>query len=1222
MRTEASAGAMAERELPLLGSVGGSANEQGSEFRGLVGAIIAGAILTDSTLSSMGLEDLDLHPAFIIAEADGYVDDLVTGEAPGRRILIQAKLSTGLGQTSMALAVHQFAGAIKHGLAADDRLVLATAHPTGEVARLATLLKRERYPEAEQRSAAERMAADKLIALAERDLDPSGVQQLFDQLIIWRVEPVAFRFALSTRLEAGVTAQGSGPAGVDALIGIVRSLAQIRAGGDAASLVAELTRRKVPLAGRYDASAAVARARALIEHRERVRGRGERLELFGIGGALGSLPLRDADCHVHVGRAGDSRDSGRELSTVVRRHARVLLIGQPGGGKSTALRALAATAARSADWPTPVVVHVGRLVTTDAPLTDRLLELAAADALPQDRPTLRAALAQELAAGRVLLVLDGFDELGSRRWAGVAQQLDHWLATLRPEVEVVLATRPVAGGVEAAGALGLVSYELRPPDHPWTTVRTILEAVDAGEDSEWVSRRADWVSSAFTRDRVLKQRPLMVVILAVIASQAHDPDELPRSRAKILLKALRDLPRRWEVERRDGALTIGELNDTDADVAVSMTLQTLCVAALTWADVSQEAIITGLASELASGFGLKPARSRAAAIDALDFWVRAGVFAVEDDRLMTRIRPLAEVGLAEQWADTPETERDRLIAQARADPALGEVLRLAAGLTRGFAERWTRAVALDGTADELVALVDACREAEPLHDDIVAELLARFPASVDEPEDAEVAGEALALLAVSDGQREWLEGQILSAVSEERRLMMSALLTCMWDRQGPEADELLREFVRAPWPVPIREPSDTDETFVIYDNSADGLYQHAHEQTVLRVATISAEDAQLAVDNYHAGNVHVGHELRVILLRLGQDDLAARIDEQWKLNWDDGSREGPEVTAQVCTWLAQLAEPPALSFADKRRLQELADLFGSTACNWLRPRTLARDPDEVRGWVIAIARLAGFDLPLLAAQARFLAAELAAVDDEAEARFFIYEHGQTRLVENWTDVTDPEPLIDDLVGALGVVPQQASHALMHAFHACPDPELVVARVKKQLPNLLIWAANLAARIIIVCLAKIDTERAFDQALVWCEHEEPMVRCAAASWLSAGVRSKRSDDRGWRRCLQDDDWSVRRAALSALDGVSLTDEQQELVRALPEAPPGEWTCTRCATVNPSTSACRTCHTQAPRLRERVGEILDPQPEQQATDLSLLFELPGERPHIRRGPQDWE
>jgi hypothetical protein len=57
-----------------------------------------------------------------------------------------------------------------------------------------------------------------------------------------------------------------------------------------------------------------------------------------------------------------------------------------------------------------------------------------------------------------------------------------------------------------------------------------------------------------------------------------------------------------------------------------------------------------IAGHLGEAFGLAPARAASAAEDALAFWVRAGVFALEDDRLTTRVRSLAEIGIAEQWA--------------------------------------------------------------------------------------------------------------------------------------------------------------------------------------------------------------------------------------------------------------------------------------------------------------------------------------------------------------------------------------------------------------------------------------------------------------------------------------------------------------------------------------------------------------------------------------------
>ena len=88
----------------------------------------------------------------------------------------------------------------------------------------------------------------------------------------------------------------------------------------------------------------------------------------------------------------------------MRRRGRVLLLGAPGGGKSTALRAAAAHWAQRHHWPTPIPVHLQRLAQSNRPVLERLLDVVVEEVLDLDeRAALRAALARELIAGRCLL---------------------------------------------------------------------------------------------------------------------------------------------------------------------------------------------------------------------------------------------------------------------------------------------------------------------------------------------------------------------------------------------------------------------------------------------------------------------------------------------------------------------------------------------------------------------------------------------------------------------------------------------------------------------------------------------------------------------------------------------------------------------------------------------------------------------------------------------------
>ena len=440
---------MSQRRSASRGALGGAAGEAGSEFRALVGAVVASAILTDASLADFGLVEMQMRPNVLVVEGDEPVDDLIVRNASGCRVMIQAKLSAELGQgprTPTAKAFKQFAAAVEGGLAPDDRLVLATAQPTKSLRQLVDVLHRERCTVFGLRSTPEHEAADQITRIARQFLDKQQADELFKRLIIWTVDPPAYESTVTARLDGSVTVQGSGGAGCKALKDYVRALGRLRAGTDAEQLVSALIARQVPLAHGADVAAAVAEATALAAHRQRVRERGEQLQLYRIAGELGELPLLDADCEIDVAAESKTRDREEKLPTAVRRHRRILLIGDAGAGKSTALRALGAFAVRTQGWPTPIVAHVARLTKEQGSLTQRLLELATEDALPGDHETLSAALGKKIAAGEVLLILDGFDEIRSDRWKSAIARLKTWLDTLPESTELVLASRPVAAG--------------------------------------------------------------------------------------------------------------------------------------------------------------------------------------------------------------------------------------------------------------------------------------------------------------------------------------------------------------------------------------------------------------------------------------------------------------------------------------------------------------------------------------------------------------------------------------------------------------------------------------------------------------------------------------------------------------------------------------------------------------------------------------------------------
>jgi hypothetical protein len=1178
------------------GALGGASNEAGAEFRARVGALLATAVIRHEPLSVVGLRGVDSGAVLLHVESDDPVDDLVVHLGSGNRVYFQAKLRTTLRDTpgsQLSAAVAQFARAVRAGLRAGDRIVLATARPSAPIRALGPYLERRRLAAHGALTQKERQALSDFRALAARHASAEEVDAILDHLTIWPTDPTAGdgEGLLAARLDGHVAAVGEGPRAMRELSDEVRRLARARGGMDAVQLVQALAARGVPLADDAPVTSPVAWATALAAYRLRAVRRGTTLELFGAPAELRGLPLSDVDANVGVDVPGLSSNIGRPLVPALRRRGRALLIGSAGGGKSTALRAVAAHWAAEPLWPVPIDVHLQRIASSSLPPLDAILENATSH-LPVGggREALRRALGHELGQGRCLVLLDGLDEVRRGRRALVGE-LSSLLDDLDESNEIIVSVRPVAAG--DADELGLPELRLLPPRRPMVTVAAILDAArPAGTPDSWVASRRAWVKGALDRDGALARTPLTVVVLTLIAVRAQDASDLPTERATVLRRALVDVVDQWEVGRRQrDDVTIGRLEGAQAKEALTRALLVLSTCAMAADPPSRADVLADLGTALAADFDLRPGEVRAAATDAVRFWEEIGLFDLGDGTPAARIRPFAELGNA--WGPALDGTPDPAlwVRETRAVTDLWASLALGAGLSTSVADAWARAVAEGGGADEVMALVDAVGDGAAVTSSVLVAVVDAAVARLLARDDAERVAEALVALPLGPDVRARIRPQLTEQVPDERRALVDAMIIVRWNEHDETADDRLRTFVAAPAPPRpqhLDEP-EVDDGILVFPRP-DDTYRSTFALAAVRVARLSRADAERVVDRFEDGTIELRSALRKALREQGHHDLARRVDDDLAVarrrRAELFSTEDRDATRRHLLGLvAALAPPSVLTQTEVRRLDALCELAHTAAFAWLRPELERKHPGTAACWVEAVARLGGFDLGVLAAQASVVLAEPDAdelLDDEA----------RERRVEGWDAVADPETMVAGLVDAIGKLPRKAASTLAAAIATSPIPWRAVALLETIIPRRSIWAKELAARVLLMTAANNPdkgVEIGDGCARRWLDGDDPFLRSAAATWWAWRARVAPEE---LERCLQDRDAGVRLIAVRYLDREQLTPELRERMERLVDEPPRPWTCDVCGEENAdgTKQSCAECHTTCPDVAEAVRALL--------------------------------
>jgi hypothetical protein len=255
-------------------------------------------------------------------------------------------------------------------------------------------------------------------------------------------------------------------------------------------------------------------------------------------------PLRMDEVYVPLKVAGNRSDQQNvEAVQAVRDYRRLMVTGQPGSGKTMLLRYLAlnygAGKLQLVDEPVVILLELWRL----ADGTSILAELVAALAR-EDFPNGEGFLKQALARGRVVLLLDGLDEVNTEKRPDVVKRIKDFLDTCEQcGVVITCRTQVYQGEFD-----GVVERTLEVMEFSDAQIQQFLRPWQVEMPAEKSIQQL--VQSLNNRPQIkeLARNPLLLTIIAYL--YCDTTFVLPHSRAEFYAKSTEILLETWDQARQ------------------------------------------------------------------------------------------------------------------------------------------------------------------------------------------------------------------------------------------------------------------------------------------------------------------------------------------------------------------------------------------------------------------------------------------------------------------------------------------------------------------------------------------------------------------------------------------------------------------------------------------------------------------------------------------------
>jgi predicted phosphodiesterase/energy-coupling factor transporter ATP-binding protein EcfA2 len=228
--------------------------------------------------------------------------------------------------------------------------------------------------------------------------------------------------------------------------------------------------------------------------------------------------------------------------------ARLVVLGEPGSGKSTLSRYLATAAAHHDGGPVPLLLTVRDWMTHGK--HEQLLEMAARQATEvlsvRTDPQALEGLCEQ---GRVLLVVDGLDEAGDPAMRRDLRDRIHGFVASQPHVPIVVTSR-LAGYHEVSLNEDFDHLSLEPFDQQ-SLEHFVHRWYDLIEDdpAERLRKRVDLLHALEVEPRTnaLARNPLLATLIGMVHSSSS---RIPGGRARLYGMMVELLLVTWPAERR------------------------------------------------------------------------------------------------------------------------------------------------------------------------------------------------------------------------------------------------------------------------------------------------------------------------------------------------------------------------------------------------------------------------------------------------------------------------------------------------------------------------------------------------------------------------------------------------------------------------------------------------------------------------------------------------